>query len=183
MEETHLVWGTCACPPLGCRCAQLPLKVEMLNVIKYYLSNLYIPKYALLHSLLVHASVVMETLLADFNFPASNSRTSSEIFAIILVSVALLGRVAWQMMKYKKNHIIIYNNSSAAFSVNKSLLGEDIETSDMMQKITLELRHRTHRSMSGFSTHWTGIVDPPIHNASILLLFSCSDFPQSVWLT
>ena len=66
----------------------------MLNIIKYYLSNLYIPKYALLHSLLVHASVVMETLLADFNFPASNSRTSSEIFAIILVSVALLGRVA-----------------------------------------------------------------------------------------
>ena len=53
-----------------------------------------IPKYALLHNLLVHASVVMETLLADFSFPASNSRTSEEIFAIILVSVALLGRVA-----------------------------------------------------------------------------------------
>ena len=66
----------------------------MLNIIKYYLTHLYIPKYALLHSLLVQASVVMETLLADLSFPASSSRTSSEIFAIILVSVALLGRVA-----------------------------------------------------------------------------------------
>ena len=66
----------------------------MLNIIKYYLTHLYIPKYALLHSLLVHASVVMETLLADFSFPASNTRTSSAILAIILVSVHLLGRVA-----------------------------------------------------------------------------------------
>ena len=66
----------------------------MLNIIKYYLTHLYIPKYALLHSLLVQASVVMETLLADFSFPASNTRTSSAILAIILVSVHLLGRVA-----------------------------------------------------------------------------------------
>ena len=94
LEETYLVSGTCACPLLGCRCVQLPLKVEMLIIIKYYLTYIYIPKYALLHSLLVHASVVMETLLADNSFPASNSRTSSEIFAIILVSVALRGRVA-----------------------------------------------------------------------------------------
>ena len=43
------------------------------------------------------------------------------------------------------------------------------------------MRHWTHRIMPWFSTDWTGIVDKPIHNASIL--FSCSDLPQSVWLT
>ena len=43
------------------------------------------------------------------------------------------------------------------------------------------MRHWTHRIMPWFSTDWTGIVDKPIHNASIL--FSCSDLPKSVWLT
>ena len=44
------------------------------------------------------------------------------------------------------------------------------------------MRHWTHWIMLWFSTDRPGIVDPPfIHNASIL--FSCSDLPQSVWLT
>ena len=51
--------------------------------------------------------------VSDFSFPTSNSRTS--ILEVILESVDLLGRVAWQMIKYKKNHIVIDNNSSTLY--------------------------------------------------------------------
>ena len=58
--------------------------------------------------------------VSDFSFPTSNSRTS--ILEFILLSVDLLGRVAWQMIKYKKNQISIDNNNN-----NNSLLEEDID--------------------------------------------------------